>query len=160
MSTRILIVISLIALLSGCAPKEKLVSVSSHLVDSINKSEWMYADATSIRQNSDKSIINYNVVTEDAYIRAAKQQFIDKHGFDGLVEIVAWHGTMEFDCRSNTYTELLAKVRFASGETVGMKPQSGRVLPNTPMENLMKYACMSTVKRTFLDMWFGSLSPL
>lgn len=159
MVSRILIVTSIL-LLCGCSPKEKLISIDSDRVDSILRTAWTFADATSIRQSGDKSTINYKVNFEDTYIRAAKKKFVDERGYDGLTVTIGWVATIEFDCSNSTYRELAGSYTYDDGRTKTREAFSGRVLPNSTLEKLMNYACMSSVKRTFLHIWSGKNSPL
>lgn len=159
MVSRLLIVTSII-LLCGCSPNEKLVSIDSDRIDSISRTAWTFADATSIRQRGDKSTINYKVDYEETYIRAAKKKFADERGYDGLTVIAGWVATVEFDCSNSTYKELAGSFTYDDGRTKTREAIAGRVLPNSTFEKLMNYACMSSVSRTFLNIWSGKNSPL
>lgn len=147
--------------IAGCGDKKgRLISIDSQKIGNVMQTSFTIADATSIRKSGSRSTINYQVSYESAGIEAQKAEFIAKRGYDGFTPLTGFRGTTEFNCDAAEYADLDGQYQYADGRTAPMKLEQGKVLPNSKIEKLMSYACMSSLWRPVFDFWHGSSSPI
>ncbi len=142
-------------LTTSCSnPTNKLIGVESAEILGVMQTRYIFADATSIRHNGNKSTINYKILKEESEIKELKKKYREKFNMD-MNPVIGWSGTVEFDCENSLFEELSVVKTMDNGVTESIKLSSGRVLPNDVREKLMKYSCMASLKRGLIDRFAG-----